>query len=45
MSQGCSLETVVLVSRRLEDMTNGFDLGLEIKVGLDLGLDEKVSTF
>ena len=28
--QGCSLETLVLVLRRLEDMKNG--LGLEIKV-------------
>jgi len=30
--QGCSLETLVLVSRRLEDMKNGLGLGLEIKV-------------
>ena len=35
--QRCSLETLVLVSRRLEDMKNG--------LGLGLGLDEKVSTF
>jgi len=32
-TQRCSLETLVLVSRRLEDMKNG------------LGLDDKVSTF
>ena len=43
--QGCSLETLVLVSRRLEDMKNGFGLGLEISLGLGLGLDEKVSIF
>jgi len=30
--QRCSLETLVLVSRRLEDMKNGLGLGLEIKV-------------
>jgi len=32
--QGCSLETLVLVSRHPEDMKNGLglDLGLEIKV-------------
>jgi len=35
--QRCSLETLVLVSRRLEDMKKG--------LGLGLGLDEKVSTF
>jgi len=35
--QRCSLETLVLVSRRLEDMKNG--------LGLGLGLDVKVSTF
>jgi len=35
--QECSLETLVLVSRRLEDMKNG--------LGLGLGLDEKVSIF
>jgi len=29
--QGCSLETLVLVSRRFEDMKNGLGLGLEIK--------------
>ena len=38
--QRCSLETLVLVSRRLEDMKNG--LGLEISLGLDLVLAEKV---
>jgi len=38
--QGCSLETLVLVSRHLEDMKNG--LGLEISLGLDLVLAEKV---
>ena len=33
-NQGCSLETLVLVSRRLEDMKSGLGLGLglEIKV-------------
>ena len=36
-NQRCNLETLVLVSRRLEDMKNG--------LGLGLGLDEKVSTF
>jgi len=38
--QGCSLEPLVLVSRHLEDMKNG--LGLEISLGLDLVLAEKV---
>jgi len=32
MLQRCSLETLVLVSRHLEDMKNGLGLGLEIKV-------------
>jgi len=30
--QGCSLETLVLVSRCLDDMKNGLGFGLEIKV-------------
>jgi len=33
--QECSLETLVLVSRRLEDMKNGLGLRLEEKVRLD----------
>jgi len=32
LTQRCSLETLVLVSRRLEDMKNGLGLGLEEKV-------------
>jgi len=40
--QRCSLETLVLVSRRLEDMKNG--LGLEIKV-LVLVLTKKSRQF
>jgi len=32
IEQGRSLETLVLVSRCLEDMKNGLGLGLEIKV-------------
>jgi len=40
--QRCSLETLVLVSRRLEDMKNGLSLGLGLEVqGLGLGLDQK----
>jgi len=31
-NQGCSLQTLVLVSRHLKDMKNGLGLGLEIKV-------------
>ena len=48
----CSIETLVLVSRCLEDMKNGLGLGLDIKVLVlilvlkkSLGLDEKVSIF
>ena len=33
-NQGCSLETFVLVSRRLEDMKNG--LGLDLEESLDI---------
>jgi len=54
--QRCNLETLVLVSRCIEEMKNGLGLGLEIKVlvlilafkkrlDLSLGLDEKVSMF
>ena len=49
-SVSCSdvvLETKVLVSRRLEDKNTSLgletqSLGLEISLGLDLGLDKKV---
>ena len=41
MKQGCSLETLVLVSRRLEDTKSGLGLGPEIK---SLGLGQLVLT-
>ena len=39
-SQGCSLKTLVLVSRCLEDMENGLGLGLDEKSRYFQDLDE-----